>query len=153
MQIIQSYVAQGIVNSFSQSNHPSGASGGSLPENVANLPIVNSDTIAELLDLGGAEFVHEIINAYQEVVPGYVDNIFAGVETEDFGCIERAAHALKSSSSNLGADRLSRICLQLELASVDRDWGRVERWVLKLESAVDLVMERLDAVHSELPTE
>ena len=153
MQTIQSYVTQGIVDSFSQNSHASSACGDSLPENLANLPIVNGDGIAELLDLGGAEFVHEIINAYVEVVPGYIDNIFAGVETEDFGCVERAAHALKSSSSNLGTERLSRICLHLELASVDRDWGRVERWVLKLESAVDDVMERLAAVRSELPSE
>lgn len=58
--------------------------------------------------------LERLVTAWLEEAPVYHRNIRAGGVSQDFDLVKINAHSLKSSSSNLGAVRLSKLCQELE---------------------------------------
>lgn len=58
--------------------------------------------------------LERLVTAYLEEAPVYHQNIRAGGVARDFDLVKINAHSLKSSSANLGAVRLSKLCQDLE---------------------------------------
>lgn len=75
--------------------------------------------------------LERLVTAYLEEAPVYHQNIRAGGAASDFDLVKINAHSLKSSSSNLGAVRLSKLCQELESSasakSTDDVNGLLER--------------------------
>lgn len=65
--------------------------------------------------------LERLINAYLEEAPKSFQALRKAVEASDYDAVRMSAHALKSTSYNLGAARLSKMCQQIELAAVERD--------------------------------
>jgi HPt (histidine-containing phosphotransfer) domain-containing protein len=59
--------------------------------------------------------VLDLIRMYREDAPAALSQIEAAVQGADPEALRASAHALKGSSANLGADRLSQLCFALEL--------------------------------------
>lgn len=73
--------------------------------------------IQDLRELGGEDdpgLILELIGIFLEDAPQRMDEISRGLATGDLKLLERAAHTLKSSSANIGALGLSKICKQIE---------------------------------------
>jgi CheY-like chemotaxis protein len=73
--------------------------------------------IAELKDLAGPDdkaFMAELAGTYLKDLPNRLAAIRAAVEARDAEALRQAAHALKGSSGNIGAQRLQKVCLRLE---------------------------------------
>ena len=73
--------------------------------------------IQDLRELGGEDdpgLILELIGIFLEDAPQRMDEISRGLATGDLKLLERAAHTLKSSSANIGAVGLSKICKQME---------------------------------------
>ncbi|MGD9641605.1 MAG: response regulator [Elusimicrobiales bacterium] len=73
--------------------------------------------IAELKDLAGPDnkaFMAELAGTYLKDLPGRLAAIRAAIEARDAEALRQAAHALKGSSGNIGAQRLQKVCLLLE---------------------------------------
>jgi HPt (histidine-containing phosphotransfer) domain-containing protein len=87
---------------------------------AAQMPRLDPSSLkAYETSLGGGDFgrelVLDLIRMYREDAPTALSRMEAAVEATDAGALCAAAHALKGSSANLGAQRLSQLCFALEL--------------------------------------
>ena len=81
------------------------------------LKTINRDAIEMLMVLQSPEqpdFVGELITLWLKETPPKIAEIEAGLVTEDFRRVGKAAHHLKSSSRTLGAEVFGLICQELE---------------------------------------
>jgi HPt (histidine-containing phosphotransfer) domain-containing protein len=65
--------------------------------------------------------LERLIAAYLDEAPRFHQLIRQGIEKEDFELVKLNAHALKSSSCNLGAVRLSKLCQEMESAATRKE--------------------------------
>ncbi|HKP97288.1 MAG TPA: Hpt domain-containing protein [Fibrobacteria bacterium] len=72
-------------------------------------------SLEELQEEGAPDFVADLIDSYLDEAPGRLSVIEAGIGSCDMIKVARACHILKGSSSNLGAERLSALCKDLEI--------------------------------------
>lgn len=68
------------------------------------------DALARLERFGGRKLLHEMIALFLENASERLAAADAGVAGGDASAAENAMHSLKSSSAQLGAVRLSRLC-------------------------------------------
>lgn len=113
---------------------PPGASGAEAP--------LNDGTLANLRALGGAgggNLVARVMRVYLHDAPGLVAALRDAADREDAAAAQRTAHALKSSSANVGALRLAELCRQVEAAARA---GRLEP-LCQLVSALEAEYEQV----------
>ena len=72
------------------------------------------DTIIDRYLQRGPKLIHILVDAYLAEAPGYFRNLQLGMQAGDMPAASAAAHGLKSSSYNLGAIRLAKICQNAE---------------------------------------
>ena len=75
------------------------------------------ETVAQLRAEGGPIFVAQLAALLARTVPARLAVIHHGAETGDPAGIARAAHSLRSSAANLGADALAGAADALEHAA------------------------------------
>ncbi|MEY3161949.1 MAG: hypothetical protein RIT25_1940 [Planctomycetota bacterium] len=84
-------------------------------DQVLNMEIV--EELISLSDEGNPELLLELIDIFLSDTPTKLQSIVQGAEAADFHAMERAAHSLKGSSGNLGAQRLQESCERMQYAS------------------------------------
>jgi len=101
------------------------------------------NNIAALEDDGDNDLITEIIGLYLEHTPKLLDMLTKGVEQKAAKDVCHAAHSLKSQSANLGAEKLAKICFELEkkgrAQSVD-DVGALLRKLIAEYEAVKVAL-------------
>ena len=110
---------------------------------------VDSERLAELAKLGGEDdpdFLADLVEHFlKDTAQGLnvVMTTFQNNQLEEMG---KAAHRMKGSCSNLGAEQMARLCAQLNKAdgSSDRDANKLI--VEKLEEEFQRVKEQLATV-------
>ena len=123
------------------------------PEN-GGVPVLDRDAFAALEDLAGdddPELIAELVEIYLEDSQIRMDEVSSGAAGSEGERIGRAAHALKSSSANIGAVAFSRVCANLEkhVRSDDAvDPGELETLV---QQALSMYAEVRDALGSLAP--
>lgn len=104
---------------------------------------IDHATIATLREVMEGEFAHLIetfINDGKDKIQLMQKALASGLSDE----LRRAAHSLKGSSSNIGADELVRLCRLIEdQAASDRLQG-IETQLIELQQEYHLVKEQLD---------
>jgi len=75
------------------------------------------EAIVELDPEDGKELASRVINVYRENSAELIDVIAEALSQGDVEKIHSTAHALKSSSGNVGADRLVEMCRSMETAA------------------------------------
>ena len=81
---------------------------------------LNAAVIGDLKALAGDDnpaFLAELANTYLADLPGRLEAIGAAAAAKDAEALRQAAHSLKGSSGNMGAQRLQKLCLLLETAA------------------------------------
>lgn len=88
---------------------------------------LNSETLATLRSYSapGMDFVAEVVGAFMGTVDPYMAQIDAAVAAGDSEGVHRAAHPLKSSSMQVGAEAFSDICKDLETAGRTGDVAKL----------------------------
>jgi HPt (histidine-containing phosphotransfer) domain-containing protein len=79
--------------------------------------VLDMNVIAALRELGGdgdETLFRELLDLYVDDSTKQLERLSDSLENGDVRVAERIAHTLKSSSANLGATKMSRICLQME---------------------------------------
>ncbi|MFP5246165.1 MAG: response regulator, partial [Thermoanaerobaculia bacterium] len=81
-------------------------------------PALDANVIAGLRDLAGGsdDFLKDIAQIYLEDAPQRIAAIRNAFATGDAAGVAEAAHALKSSSGNVGAEGVRKVCAELEEA-------------------------------------
>jgi two-component system, sensor histidine kinase and response regulator len=93
---------------------------------ATDLPAINLQVLEALRaldDSGGMGLVHELLRTYLDTAPAGFTQIEVAILSGDTVALGRAAHALKSSSANVGAEMLSGHYRELERLARE---GRLE---------------------------
>jgi HPt (histidine-containing phosphotransfer) domain-containing protein len=112
------------------------------------LPETDREALTRLERFGGIKLLHEMIALFLESAPGRLSTAQRGLDNGDPSLVEAALHSLKSSSAQLGAPQLSRLCEQGESAAhhgrldglesllhqCRGELGRVERWLASVRA-------------------
>ena len=77
------------------------------------------ETLAQLRMEGGPLFVAQLAALLARTVPARLAVMHHGVQMGDAAAIARAAHSLRSSAANLGADHVAQTADALERAARD----------------------------------
>ena len=88
-----------------------------LPAPPAESPAINPavlDTLRELDEAGGTDLAREIFSSFLETAEHGLAQVQAAIQTGDAKGLGHAAHALKSSTANVGAQTLSGCYRELE---------------------------------------
>jgi HPt (histidine-containing phosphotransfer) domain-containing protein len=117
------------------------------PESTAGedegLPSTDEASLERLKRFGGGKLLGEMISLYLEAAPERINAALAGLDTNDVKATEMALHALKSSSAQLGAMRMQRLCARGEeiarsgtlenvaglVSSIEEEFPRVQSWL------------------------
>jgi HPt (histidine-containing phosphotransfer) domain-containing protein len=98
---------------------------------------------------GEPGFLAELAEMFVQDGNTRIDALRRAADAGEFESIERTAHGLKGSSSNMGAAKMAAICADLEEAAAAKDSGRTNQLLEHLEA--DFAVVRL-ALESELRT-
>ena len=107
------------------------------PTTVPDLPPIDADAIANLRDLNpgdNGEFLREIVGIYIEDTPKRIAELKACLASGDTPAFTRAAHTIKGSSANVGAQALRAVAERLELLSRTEGLGGVAQLVADCEA-------------------
>ena len=105
---------------------------------VPDLPPIDRDAIANLRDLNpgdNGEFLREIIGIYIEDTPKRIADLKACLASGDAPAFTRAAHTIKGSSANVGAQVLKAVAERLEYQSRMEGLGGVGPLIADCDAA------------------
>ncbi len=90
---------------------------------MSDTPIIDQEAIENLRSLGDEEgddsFLREVIEIFVTDTPVRMTELRNSLATGDQATFTRAAHSIKGSSSNVGAQRLCEMAKELENDSRD----------------------------------
>ncbi len=109
--------------------------------------ILNPETIAALREMdepGSSEFLREVISAYQGDTRLRMEAVKVCHASGDFPGLAKAAHSIKGSSLNIGAERMAALMQALER---DAKMGRSPGTAALAEAALEFerVVRALEA--------
>jgi two-component system, sensor histidine kinase and response regulator len=93
---------------------------------------------------GEPDFVAELAEVFLRDAETSVDDLRKAADTSQFESIERTAHSLKGSCSNMGATKMAAICADLEEGAAARDLRRITKLLDRLEAEFGLVQLALE---------
>lgn len=115
----------------------------------ASLPTTDADALTRLERFGGRKLLDEMIALYLRSAPDRIFAAAAGLESGDAPAVENALHALKSSSAQLGAVRLSRLCEEGEAMARGGSLMAVAEVIDASREELRLVETWLDRIRKE----
>lgn len=121
------------------------ASAESVAEEPPTEDVLDAQTLAQFQEMLGAEETRELIERFLKDVPVALQEMRGKLEPGELSAIERAAHALKSSSALFGAKKFSGLCKELEMIASGRDSAGATRLLSLVESEYVVVAKALAA--------
>lgn len=110
--------------------------------------ILNLDTIYEIKAIDGHghnRLLALMLTSYLSEVPEKIATITRDIHERKAHALSEDAHALKSSSVSMGADALSKICAELEIAAQQEDYSRALQLSTKLLQCFEITKKALQA--------
>ncbi len=109
---------------------------------------LDASAVESLRDLGGNEFVAEVIDTFLSDAPALVATLRTTYDQRHADGLRRAAHTLKSNGQTFGAGRFSKLCRELELRArsdeldgaaelvdrIEREYAALERTLAALRA-------------------
>ena len=88
---------------------------------------------------GDEELLREVARLFLDEYPALMVGIREAVAARDADALQRAAHSLKGSVSNFGADAAYNAALVLEMMGRTRDLAQAERGLAELDEALQYI--------------
>jgi HPt (histidine-containing phosphotransfer) domain-containing protein len=82
---------------------------------------LDPDVLAGLRELGDAELLAELVELFVDDTPSRILALRDAFEKDDAEAVERVAHTLKGSCSNMGAWRMANLCAEFKELSHSGD--------------------------------
>ncbi|HEX6952294.1 MAG TPA: GAF domain-containing protein [Gaiellaceae bacterium] len=122
-------------------------------EGTAEIAHVSLDdgALATLRDLGGDEFLGEVIDAFLADAPELVATLRSSLDSGNSEELRRAAHTLKSNGATLGAEQFAELCRTLEHRAKEGELDGASELVDRIEQDYRALEEALSALRSESP--
>ena len=102
-------------------------------------------TLRSIEQEGEPGFVAELAEMFLRDAETRIGTLREDANTSEFGSIERTAHSLKGSCSNMGAANIAAICADLEQGAAARDLGRTCQLLEHLEAEFGMVRLALES--------
>lgn len=112
--------------------------------------ILDADIVAELLDIGDAEFLQDLFETYIEDAHQKIDGITQAMAKQDAETLGKLAHTFKGASGNIGALKLSQIAEKLQHMGHQDQLEGVETVVADLVELYQLVEQAMKVKMQEL---
>jgi PAS domain S-box-containing protein len=105
--------------------------------------------LQNLRDLGGVEFLAEVVDVFLADAPALITSLRSSVERQDTDELRRAAHTLKSNGSTLGAAAFAELCRAVEHHAKDGRLDGVSQLADRIEQEYRTLQEALASLRSE----
>ncbi len=112
-------------------------------------PVLDREALMDRVG-GDVEFLQEIAGLFQEDCPKLMEEIRAAVSAGDAHGLERAAHTLKGSVSNFGAEAARAAALRLESMGRAGDLAPASEAYTALQNEIARFNAALCALSTEL---
>ena len=113
-------------------------------EQINQARIINQQTLAKLAsNIGNLE---PVIRVFLQTLASRLDDILRAVQSRDSMAITRAAHTLKGSSSQFGAEELSGLCRQMEDLGRESNLEQIDALILEIGRAADRLRQELGRI-------
>lgn len=122
------------------------ARGDTAKERLEACPVVDRAKLAELEDLGGTDFVDELVEEFVDQAAIILRSLVKAVAEEDVAGFRERAHALRSGAANVGAARIHRMCLDWRAIDARELALRGERHLTHLEAEFQRAKIEMDAL-------
>jgi PAS domain S-box-containing protein len=112
---------------------------------------LDDGALKNLRDLGGDEFLGEVIEAFLADAPELLATLRRSLDDANTEELRRAAHTLKSNGATLGAEGFADSCRTLEQLAKAGDLDEAPELVDRIEQQYRPLEEALSALRSESP--
>jgi PAS domain S-box-containing protein len=121
------------------------------PDGTTEEADVNLDEAAlrNLRDLGGDEFLAEVVDAFLSDAPELMATLRRSLEEQNAEELRRAAHTLKSNGATLGAAQFAELCRTLEQRAKDGELDGASQLIDRIEQEYAPLEESLAALRTE----
>ncbi len=102
-----------------------------------------SEQLRRLHDLGGEVFVRQMIDLFVRTAPPRAGAVREGARAGDWRAVEHAAHSLKSSAGNVGADQVQALAERIEQLAAAGTTGEVAALAAELSHSLQQAIDRL----------
>jgi HPt (histidine-containing phosphotransfer) domain-containing protein len=105
------------------------------------------DSLRQLTPPGEPDVLAEILNVFLSEVPRRIERLKSAFREGNAPDVQRAAHSLKGSSGNIGADALHEVCRQIDERAKAGELGieslveALDREYLKVEGAIQRLLQ------------
>jgi two-component system, sensor histidine kinase and response regulator len=110
---------------------------------------VNPHALAHIRSLSrerGDALVQKVIRAYVGDTPAQLAALRQAIDGVDAGTLRRAAHSLKSSSANVGAETLAHMCREMESLGRTASTAGASSILVEMEQEFQAVRHSLNAI-------
>ena len=109
-------------------------------------PIIDGkvlDSFRKLQSADAPDIIVQLIDLYLNELPARLTAVHQAVEHGDASRLARAAHTLKGSSANMGARRVARLCLDLEMQGKAGDLTGAADLAARLDQEIESARQAL----------
>jgi HPt (histidine-containing phosphotransfer) domain-containing protein len=99
--------------------------------------------LAKLKELGGEEFVQEIVGLFLNDTPRQIGEARAALAAGDLGGVQRRVHSLKSNAANFGARALQELAFRAERLAAENGAAQLPAALDAVDAAFARVREHL----------
>jgi len=102
-------------------------------------PCLDAAAIDKLQQLGGPEFVVEMIDLFLTYVPQKLAETRRAVTARNWPAVHAAAHSIKSSAGDIGAGTMQSLAARIEQLAADQNGAPIPALLADLEAAAAVV--------------
>jgi len=103
------------------------------------------EAIRSLQSDSAPRLLAQVIQIYLDSTPALIEQLRTAIRNSDHDAIRAAAHSLKSSSANLGANTFANLCRSVEMAARDGSMGPDVPAINEVEHEYAAVRHALEA--------
>ncbi len=96
---------------------------------------IDASALERLRKLGGDALLTKMVDLFISHAEPTIEEASAGAESGNLEVVRRAAHSLKSSAGNLGAQHVQRLAEKIELTAEHRETAELNKLMASLKDA------------------
>ncbi|MGQ9608791.1 MAG: PAS domain S-box protein [bacterium] len=116
---------------------------------------IDKEILSKMLDIDNAlkrldndlELFNELISIFINDTADRINELKSAANHNDISALERIAHSIKGSASNIGAIEVSNAAKNLEYTVKDKEIIRADDYIKELEEAFERLKDYLNTVH------
>jgi CheY-like chemotaxis protein len=119
------------------------------PELDSAVPELDPTALTTLRDLGGDEFVTEVIDTFLADTPAEIARLREALASQEAQDLRRAAHTLKSNGATLGATHFAALCQAIEHQARDHQLDGADEAITRIEVEHQALARALGQLRTE----